>query len=87
VEQATQLGRIIIPKATTAEPGGPRNQATEAASGIEPKWRGVAILYAKEGDDGIELRLFYEGHISQRVKDEIAERFGVGAIEWNMEAD
>jgi hypothetical protein len=30
----------------------------------------------------VELRLFYESHISQAIKDEIASRFGVGAIEW-----
>jgi hypothetical protein len=36
-------------------------------------------------DDIVELRLFYESHISQQMKDEITARLGIMAIEWNVE--
>lgn len=32
----------------------------------------------------VEFRLLYQSEIPQEVKDKIAERFGVGALEWEV---
>lgn len=83
-QEATQVGRIIIPTERAAKPGGPRDHEEQRAAHPDPKWHGVAILYVRRVNETVELRLFYEGHIPQNVKDEIAQRFGVGAIEWDV---
>ena len=86
--QGTQLGRIIIPTEVIARPGGPNRHEPKTKLEIcEAEWHGIGILYSRNMNNVIELRLFYESHISQHAKDEIANRFGVGAIEWNVEAE
>lgn len=50
-----------------------------------PGYKAIGILYAKqEAPDSIELKVLYEAHIPDPVKVAIAERFGVGAREWNV---
>lgn len=85
--EATQLGRMVIPTAKLPKPGGPRDLPDHKAEAHEPEWHGAGILYTRMVKDTIELRLFYEGHISEDIKDEIARRFGVGAIQWEMASD
>ena len=47
-----------------------------------PEMKAVGILYAKVDEGTVSFEVFYEAHIDQAVKDEIAERFGVGSHEW-----
>ena len=84
--EAVKLGHIVIPTEIAARPGGPSRHGPShiVTVPIEQEWHGVGILYARKQDDVIQLRLFYEGHVTQEIKDEIAHRFGVGAIEWQV---
>jgi hypothetical protein len=86
-ETAAKLGRIIIPTEKIPRPGGPSGRESQKVERHEQEWHGVAILYARRLDDSVELRLFYEEHILQHTKDEIATRFGVGAIEWEIKTE
>lgn len=50
-----------------------------------PGYRAIGILYAKQTEpDFIELKLLYESHIAEPVREAIAERFGIGAKEWRV---
>ena len=86
METAAKLGRIIIPTEKIPKPGGPSGREAQKLERQEANWRGVALLYCREINNSVELRVFYESHIPQDMKDAIAERFGIGAIEWNVEA-
>src|SRR5437899_3333667 len=48
----------------------------------EPQWHAIGVLYAKAEKGVVEFTLLYEAHIEQPVKEEIAERFGIGVREW-----
>jgi hypothetical protein len=84
MQEATQVGRIIIPTQKIPKPGGPNKQEAQVQEKLESQWHGIAILYCRKVDDLVDLRLFYEGHVAQDIKDEIAKRFGVGAVEWEI---
>ena len=48
-------------------------------------YKAIGIVYAKqESADMVELKIRYESHVSQAVKDTIASTFGVGAKEWRV---
>ena len=50
-----------------------------------PGYKAVGVLYVKEtSPDFVEMKILYEGHVSQAVKDTIASTFGVGAKEWRV---
>jgi hypothetical protein len=82
VEQAVQTVRIIIPTEKVPNPAGHSGAGSQASEKQEAEWHGIGILYARRVEEAVELRLFYEAPISQRAKDEIGHRFGIGAIEW-----
>ena len=88
MEQAAKFGRIVIPTEIAAKPGGPSRHGPShiVTVPIEQEWHGVGILYARKEGEVVHLRLFYEAHVSQEIKDEVAHRFGVGAIQWEVSA-
>jgi hypothetical protein len=84
MEQATQTARIIIPSEFIPKRGSGSPEGNQKVELQEAEWHGVGILYARKVDSGVELRLLYESHISEHIKDEIAKRFGIGAIAWQV---
>ena len=55
---------------------------TNGSVGVE--WKGIGVVYARADEGVVELSIFYESHIPQEIKDELAERFGVGIYEWRV---
>lgn len=50
-----------------------------------PGFKAVGILYIKElSPETVEIKVLYEKHVSQAVKDAIAAACGVGAKEWSV---
>lgn len=49
-----------------------------------PQFKAIGVLYAKVTNGVVSFEVFYEPHIEQVVKEEIASRFGAGAHEWRV---
>lgn len=58
---------------------------SQAREKMEQKWKAIGVAYVMmKPDEPIEIRLLYETHVCQAVKDALAERFGVGAVPWQV---
>jgi len=58
--------------------------SAQQRQGHAATWKGIGVLYVRENAGVIEFRVLYESHVSEAVKNAIAERFGVGSIEWKV---
>ena len=47
-----------------------------------PKYQAVGILYARKNGSVVEMKVLYEEHVEQDIKDAIVAKFGIGAILW-----
>ena len=47
-----------------------------------PKFQPVGIIYARKDGSAIEVRVMYEAHVEQSIRDKITTTFGVSAILW-----
>lgn len=66
----------------TPKSGGSGEQARRFQ--LHKEWKGIGVVYARANEGVVELSIFYESHIPQEIKDELAERFGVGIYEWRV---
>jgi hypothetical protein len=46
------------------------------------KFRAVGMLYLKEEDGVMMLRILYASTTLAEVREKIADKFGIGALEW-----
>ena len=87
MQEAVKFGRVIVPVTEiVARPGGPNgsDKAQLVSKQSECEWHAVGLVYCRVRDGEMQVRLYYESHISQQAKNEIFERFGVIAIQWEM---
>lgn len=49
---------------------------------FEAKWKAIGVVYVRADDGIVEIKVFYESHVDQAVKDSLMDRFGVGVHEW-----
>jgi hypothetical protein len=73
---------LAAAEAMTPKSGGTGEQ--DKHFGLSKEWRGVAVLYARDGGGVVEISALYESHIPKEIKDELAARFGIGIHEWRV---